>query len=424
MFNQIILIMKKTVHQILLIMLLGSANLIAQDNIDYITAFKDTLTALSNRSENEFFQLHCQSIITVIDSKDSLSSQEETYIKNAYETFNNVSDTIANSKNISSYMNRMRPFIFTWESPMEGEAPVVVFHPPKNWDPSKKYPVYVQLHGTWDVAYNNINYMTWYLSQDPTTTFAFEDGYYLAPWGFRTGYDDESGVANIWEAINFISNYVDIDTTKRYICGHSYGGWGAMNIASYAPEKWAGVGIHASAFDFSVLEEDKLNLILDLPIYFVIGTGDTYADIAKEYCYDFLVEAGHRMIKFVTFEGGHEYRQQDVEQMYLWLKDPDSLNIEDPTDNITTTILSENITLYPNPFQSTVYINYILSSKQHIVFEIYNSYGQLIDILTVDDQPVGKNTINWTPNYIPNGVYFIRTEIDNKVVTKKLIYSK
>lgn len=416
--------MKNVVNNILLIMLLSSATLIAQDSIDYVSAFKDTLTAVSNRSDDEFFQLHCQSVITVIDSKDSLSSQEETYIKNAYDVFNDVSDTIANSKNLSSYMNRMRPFIFTWESPMETEAPVVVCHPPKDWDPSKKYPVYVQLHGNWDVAYNNINYMSWYLSQEPSTTYAFEDGFYLAPWVYRTGDDEESGVANIWEAIDLISNYVDIDTTKRYICGHSSGGYGAMVTALYAPEKWAGVGMHAMGFYFSELDEDKLNLILDLPIYFVIGTEDPYADQVKELCYDFLVEAGHRIVKFVTFEGGHEYRQEDVERMYLWLRNPDTLNIENPTDFITTTILSENITLYPNPFQSTVYINCTLSSKQQIKFEIYNSYGQLLDILTNDDQQVGKNTIDWTPNNLSKGVYFIRTEIDNKVVTKKLIYSK
>jgi hypothetical protein len=228
-------------------------------------------------------------------------------------------------------------------------------------------------------------------------------------------------VANIWEAIDFISNYVDIDTTKRYICGHSSGGYGAMVTALYAPEKWAGVGMHAMGFYFSELDEDKLNLILDLPIYFVIGTEDPYADQVKELCYDFLVDAGHRMVKYVTFEGGHEYRQEDVERMYLWLRNPDSTKI---TSIENSTIQSENITLYPNPFQSIVYINYTLTSKQQIKFEIYNSYGQLIDILTDDNQQIGKNTIHWTPEYLPKGVYFFRTEINSKVVTKKLIYSK
>ena len=55
------------------------------DTADYISALKDTLSLLSERSDNEFFKMHCNSMISVIDSKSKLTSQDSAFLINTYE---------------------------------------------------------------------------------------------------------------------------------------------------------------------------------------------------------------------------------------------------------------------------------------------------------------------------------------------------
>jgi hypothetical protein len=56
-----------------------------------------------------------------------------------------------------------------------------------------------------------------------------------------------------------------------------------------------------------------------LPTYFVVGTSDSLLRV-NQIAYGLLQEAGNPELAFVTFPGGHDYREVDVEQMYLWLR--------------------------------------------------------------------------------------------------------
>ena len=118
----------------------------ALDSVDYISALKDTLRLLSENSDNEFFNMHCISMISVIDSKSSFTKQDSTLLMNTYNAFNNSADT-ANAKELSTYLTRQRPFILSWVSPTDGAVSFSWLRPPKNWDPENEYPVYIQLHG-------------------------------------------------------------------------------------------------------------------------------------------------------------------------------------------------------------------------------------------------------------------------------------
>ncbi len=137
-----------------------SEKLIAQSEINYISALKDTLHSLSVRTNNEFFQLHCESMIEVIDGKTIFSTADSAFLKDTYIAFNNEDDT-ASAKQLSTYLERRRPFILAWISPTDGQVSFSWFTPPANWKPDKKYPLYVQLHGFWKVASNTIEYMTY-----------------------------------------------------------------------------------------------------------------------------------------------------------------------------------------------------------------------------------------------------------------------
>jgi len=50
-------------------------------DFDYITALKDTLNRLANDTDNEYFRLHCQSMIAVIESKDTYTAGDSAFLK-------------------------------------------------------------------------------------------------------------------------------------------------------------------------------------------------------------------------------------------------------------------------------------------------------------------------------------------------------
>ncbi len=124
-------------------------------SMDYIQALKDTLVSLSEISENDFFRMHCNSMLAVINSKISLNRADSTFLKNTYNAFINVSDP-ANALKMSTYLQRKRPLIISWVSPTDGTVSFSWLTLPKDWNPENKYPLYIQLHGLWDVAGNSI----------------------------------------------------------------------------------------------------------------------------------------------------------------------------------------------------------------------------------------------------------------------------
>jgi len=84
---------------------------------------------------------------------------------------------------------------------------------------------------------------------------------------------------------------------------------------------WAALGVHAGAlgYDTSELEASVATVLRNVPTYFVVGTSDGLLAV-NQVAYALLHDAGNPNLAFVTFPGGHDYRQSDVEAMYLWMR--------------------------------------------------------------------------------------------------------
>ena len=94
--------------------------------------------------------------------------------------------------------------------------------------------------------------------------------------------------------------------------------------------------------------------------------------------------------------------------------------------NGTTSIieLSDNIiniiSVYPNPSNGTINIDYNLHKKQYVNIELYNIKASKIETWESSFQNKGHHTITNKTN-LENGMYFLKINIDDKVYTHKII---
>ena len=79
------------------------------------------------------------------------------------------------------------------------------------------------------------------------------------------------------------------------------------------------------------------------------------------------------------------------------------------------------INIYPNPFSISTTIEYELSEPGTAEIKIYNQTGQLIEQIVQEDCQKGKNKFIWLAKDAPPGIYFIRLQIDNEILIKKII---
>lgn len=293
-----------------------------EEPADHRADLRSTLQALSDESGDPLLGLHFRSIIQVVEAGDRRLPEDTENIKALWEAFSDGSSPHS-PRLRESYLDRSRPLIVSWVSPADGQVSFAWLTLPAGWDPEREYPVYVQLHGLWDVAQERIRYLV-YPYANPGTSFAFEDGYLVSPWGRGNQWYRGIAETDIWECVTTVKRLVRVDESRQYLCGHSMGGYGAWHIAQRSADVWAALGIHAGALSYDPREVDMTvaTALRDVPTYFVVGTFDSLLAV-NQTAYGLLQGAGDTQLAFVTFTGGHDYRQTDVEQMYLWMREFD-----------------------------------------------------------------------------------------------------
>lgn len=76
---------------------------------------------------------------------------------------------------------------------------------------------------------------------------------------------------------------------------------------------------------------------------------------------------------------------------------------------------------YPNPFNSSTKINYGLPNSGQVSLNVVNLLGQQITTLFEGNQQAGIHTATFTANNMPSGLYFIRLEASDQVISQKVM---
>ncbi|NQT27256.1 T9SS type A sorting domain-containing protein [candidate division KSB1 bacterium] len=66
---------------------------------------------------------------------------------------------------------------------------------------------------------------------------------------------------------------------------------------------------------------------------------------------------------------------------------------------------------YPNPFNPTTSIEFLLPKREHVTLEVLNLQGQIVTILESGLLEGGAYTYHWNGSHYPSGVYFSRLKI-------------
>jgi hypothetical protein len=114
----------------------------------------------------------------------------------------------------------------------------------------------------------------------------------------------------------------------------------------------------------------------------------------------------------------------DDRELSLWtaIIEPDSLDSVSEDEIFPDEF--EIISIYPNPFNNSTIIKYYLPGSGFVDLKAYNILGKEVDNILTGNQTEGINHIEWQPQNISSGIYFIMMKFNNIVKIKKTVYLK
>ena len=81
-------------------------------------------------------------------------------------------------------------------------------------------------------------------------------------------------------------------------------------------------------------------------------------------------------------------------------------------------------TLYPNPFNPQLNIEYSIPHSMMVNINVINIQGKIVDTIKKDYQHAGYYHITWNAIQFQTGIYFIQIITDQKIILRKVILLK
>lgn len=79
---------------------------------------------------------------------------------------------------------------------------------------------------------------------------------------------------------------------------------------------------------------------------------------------------------------------------------------------------------YPNPFNSATNIRFNLPVEAHVEIKAYDVSGREVADIADTKLPAGNHSINWSPENLSSGIYFVRLKTDNTTSARKVVFLK
>jgi hypothetical protein len=84
---------------------------------------------------------------------------------------------------------------------------------------------------------------------------------------------------------------------------------------------------------------------------------------------------------------------------------------------------------FPNPFNPSTLLRYVLPEGSHVLLEVFNVLGQRVAVLQDGDLPAGDHAVNWGPVHLASGVYLARLQVTTRAgsmaqMTIRMLYNR
>ena len=148
-----------------------------------------------------------------------------------------------------------------------------------------------------------------------------------------------------------------------------------------------------------------------------------YIDVRKHseyvFSYESNVKTKNKPIKALR-EPALKWKAKSNQEIRFWLQiSPYGLSNE--VESIDDYTLYSN---YPNPFNPSTQIGFILPSKQLVKLTIFNTLGQVVAVLVNEEKTKGYHTVQFNASGLSSGVYLYRLTTPFFSETKKMMLIK
>jgi predicted esterase len=220
------------------------------------------------------------------------------------------------------------PGTYQLEAPsLPGDPKVTYFAQlPPEYDPYRRYPCIISLHGAGTSALQQIDWWAGNYSEQAKMRLgqASRHGYIvLAPaWAepnqYKYNYSAREHAAVLYTLLDACRRF-NIDVDRVFLSGHSMGGDAAWDIGLAHPHMWAGILPVVAKADKYV--ERYWENGRRLPMYFVTGEmdGNKIAQNAPQWN-RYLNKHTYNVV-VVEYQGrGHEHFHDEIQRMFDWMK--------------------------------------------------------------------------------------------------------
>ena len=92
--------------------------------------------------------------------------------------------------------------------------------------------------------------------------------------------------------------------------------------------------------------------------------------------------------------------------------------------DVQETIVTDNITIYPNPVTRTANIEFALSKESNMKVTVLDMLGKSVMNLYEGVMNTGQHKIQLDASNLAQGIYFVKLQSNNEIITKKIMISK
>jgi hypothetical protein len=140
-----------------------------------------------------------------------------------------------------------------------------------------------------------------------------------------------------------------------------------------------------------------------------------------------IVYRGRLVKMWYSAMGGSPWNDWNIGMAYTWLgvDENNRQEQESPTANEEPKPRCAELNIQgSNPFNASTSLGFTLPNDSKVSLRIYNSLGQLVDVLESGTLPAGSYTKIWDANRFATGIYFAELNTGSHYQVKKLILVK